>query len=103
MPLTKKRAIPNATRRAVAEAHGVTRGTDSEVPCHYCGAIGRIHWFDTYTGRGFGWVAVSGLEFDHVIPESRGGLGTPDNVVLACRPCNRSKKDRTPDEWRAVS
>ena len=34
---------------------------------------------------------------DHVIPKSRGGKVT----VLCCRPCNESKGDRTPEEWRA--
>lgn len=35
---------------------------------------------------------------DHVLPRSRGGEHTWDNVVAACRPCNLRKRDRTPDE-----
>jgi 5-methylcytosine-specific restriction endonuclease McrA len=35
---------------------------------------------------------------DHVMPRSRGGLHVWDNVAAACRPCNLSKRDRTPDE-----
>ena len=35
---------------------------------------------------------------DHVMPRSRGGQNTWDNVVAACRPCNLVKRDRTPDE-----
>ena len=31
---------------------------------------------------------------DHVIPRSRGGTHTWDNVVAACRPCNARKEDR---------
>ncbi len=31
-------------------------------------------------------------EYDHVIPASQGG-GGGENVVLACKPCNRSKRD----------
>ena len=31
---------------------------------------------------------------DHVIPRSRGGTHTWDNVVAACRPCNAHKEDR---------
>ncbi len=31
---------------------------------------------------------------DHVIPRSRGGGHTWDNVVAACRPCNVRKRDR---------
>ena len=31
---------------------------------------------------------------DHVIPRSRGGEHTWENVVAACRPCNSRKQDR---------
>jgi 5-methylcytosine-specific restriction endonuclease McrA len=41
----------------------------------------------------------SGAEnLDHVVPRSRGGLHTWENVVAACRPCNTRKGDRTPQE-----
>lgn len=36
---------------------------------------------------------------DHVIPRSRGGLDSWDNLVAACGPCNFDKADRTPLEW----
>ena len=35
---------------------------------------------------------------DHVIPRSKGGPHTWENVAAACRPCNLGKRDRTPDE-----
>lgn len=35
---------------------------------------------------------------DHVLPRSRGGQHVWENVAAACRPCNLSKRDRTPDE-----
>jgi 5-methylcytosine-specific restriction endonuclease McrA len=35
---------------------------------------------------------------DHVLPRSRGGQHTWENVAAACRPCNLGKRDRTPDE-----
>ena len=38
------------------------------------------------------------LNLDHVIPRSRGGLSTWDNLVTACYPCNTKKADRTPEE-----
>lgn len=37
---------------------------------------------------------------DHVIPRSRGGGHTWDNVVAACRPCNVHKADRLLPETR---
>ena len=38
------------------------------------------------------------LTFDHVIPRSKGGRTTWENVVTACAPCNLRKSDRLPKE-----
>lgn len=38
------------------------------------------------------------LELDHIIPRSRGGPGTWENLVAACHACNNRKADRTPEE-----
>ncbi len=38
------------------------------------------------------------LTIDHVIPRSKGGKDTWDNVVIACLRCNVTKGDRTPAE-----
>jgi 5-methylcytosine-specific restriction endonuclease McrA len=35
---------------------------------------------------------------DHVIPRSKGGTHTWENVVAACRPCNARKEDRFLDD-----
>ncbi|MCB2222952.1 MAG: HNH endonuclease [Actinobacteria bacterium] len=35
---------------------------------------------------------------DHVVPRSRGGTHTWENVVAACRSCNTRKGNRTPSE-----
>jgi 5-methylcytosine-specific restriction endonuclease McrA len=40
------------------------------------------------------------LTFDHVIPRSKGGLTTWENVVAACSPCNLRKSDRLPADVR---
>lgn len=37
---------------------------------------------------------------DHVIPLSRGGRHSADNVVPACLHCNTSKNAKTPAEWK---
>lgn len=39
------------------------------------------------------------LSQDHVIPLSRGGGYTKDNIVPACKSCNSKKGDRTADEY----
>jgi 5-methylcytosine-specific restriction endonuclease McrA len=38
------------------------------------------------------------LTLDHVIPRSRGGASTWENLVACCYPCNNRKADRTPAE-----
>ena len=48
--------------------------------CQYCGKVTR------------------NLTLDHVIPRSRNGQHTWENVVSACVPCNRIKAGRTPEE-----
>jgi 5-methylcytosine-specific restriction endonuclease McrA len=70
--------------------------------CAYCGTRPR---------RADGRPDVARLTLDHVIPRSLAVAGTvslPDgrsvpanaweNVVTACPPCNRHKRDRTPEE-----
>jgi len=36
------------------------------------------------------------LTFDHVIPRSKGGVTSWENVVAACSPCNLRKSDKLP-------
>jgi 5-methylcytosine-specific restriction endonuclease McrA len=52
--------------------------------CQYCGAKGTV--FE--------------LTIDHILPGSRGGSTSPENLVAACFPCNQRKGDRTPEEAR---
>ncbi len=39
------------------------------------------------------------LEQDHVVPLSRGGPYTRENIVPACQPCNASKSNKLLQEW----
>lgn len=50
--------------------------------CMYCGEKG--------TG--------AELELEHIIPKSRGGKNTWENLVASCRKCNQRKGDKTPEE-----
>jgi len=54
--------------------------------CQYCGAT---------PGR-------AELTIDHVTPRSRGGATDWENVVVACRPCNQIKGNRTPKEANMI-
>tara|TARA_Y100001937_G_scaffold123596_1_gene186716 strand:- start:687 stop:1226 length:540 start_codon:yes stop_codon:yes gene_type:complete len=38
------------------------------------------------------------LTLDHLIPKSKGGKNTWENLVTACKKCNQKKGDRTPEE-----
>ncbi len=51
-----------------------------EYTCQYCGK--------THTR----------LTLDHVLPKSRGGDYSWENIVAACPECNQKKADRTPEE-----
>lgn len=48
--------------------------------CQYCGAT----------------FPAENLTFDHVVPRSRGGRTTWENVVTACSPCNLAKGNKMP-------
>lgn len=53
-----------------------------EGKCQYCGCQ----------------VSRTGFTYDHVMPQSRLGKTTWDNIVVACGPCNLKKANRTPQE-----
>jgi 5-methylcytosine-specific restriction endonuclease McrA len=36
--------------------------------------------------------------YDHVVPRSKGGKTTWENIVIACVPCNQKKGGRTPEQ-----
>jgi 5-methylcytosine-specific restriction endonuclease McrA len=39
------------------------------------------------------------LTVEHVVPRSRGGHTTPDNVLVACRSCNKRRGSRPVDAY----
>jgi len=45
-----------------------------------------------YCGRGINQGVL--LEVDHVVPQSRGGDDSMDNLVTACWQCNNGKRDK---------
>jgi 5-methylcytosine-specific restriction endonuclease McrA len=48
----------------------------------------RDDWTCQYCG------SRSNLTVDHVVPRSKGGTSSWDNIVASCAPCNRRKGDR---------
>lgn len=67
--------IPPAPPERVSHATILQR---DEATCAYCGA--------------------PATTIDHIIPSSRGGANTWDNLVCACLACNNRKGDKTPLE-----
>jgi 5-methylcytosine-specific restriction endonuclease McrA len=57
----------------------------------------RDRWTCQYCGHERGHLTV-----DHVIPRSKGGASTWDNIVTCCAPCNRRKGDRLPRQANMV-
>ena len=66
------RSIPSSVRQAVLDR--------DDYLCRYCGRRSQT------------------MEVDHIIPVSQGGTSTLENLVTACRKCNRKKAGRTPGE-----
>jgi 5-methylcytosine-specific restriction endonuclease McrA len=54
---------------------------------------------DQYTCQYCGVRFPQDLEIDHVVPRSRGGSTTPDNLVASCHECNQKKGNLTAAEF----
>jgi len=72
--LLEYRRIPHQTR-ALSRKNILMRDRST---CQYCGEV----------------LPSSELTLDHVIPRSRGGLSTWENLVACCHECNRHKGNR---------
>src|SRR6201993_4924761 len=76
--LLEYRRIPHQTR-ALSRKNILLRDRNS---CQYCSVV----------------LTAGELTLDHVVPRSRGGLSTWENLVACCHPCNRRKGNQTPAE-----
>ena len=77
--ISLKEYIPTKRRPAFTRFNVFLR---DRFTCQYCGESLPTH----------------DLTFDHVIPRSKGGHTTWENVVTACSPCNLVKGSRLPRE-----
>ena len=76
--LMEYRRIPHQTR-ALSRKNILLRDRNT---CQYCA-----------------WVLPSAeLTLDHVVPRSRGGMSTWENLVACCQECNRKKGNQLPGE-----
>ena len=66
-------------------------------PVNLDDAVGRRNIF-LRDGHKCGYCGKKGTTIDHILPKSRGGKNTWENLVTACQSCNNRKRDRTPEE-----
>ena len=78
--LLEYRRIPHQTR-ALSRKNILLRDRNT---CQYCGVL----------------LPSSDLTLDHVVPRSRGGNSTWENLVACCHVCNRKKGNRMLDRDR---
>ncbi len=76
--LLEYRRIPHQSR-ALSRKNILLRDRNA---CQYCGEV----------------LPSSELTLDHVVPRSRGGASTWENLVACCHPCNRQKGNQLPGE-----
>ncbi len=86
-----------AERVSVPEPSVVRLVRYVRVPYNYRVAVNRRTVFARDGGK-CQYCGASAENLDHVIPRSKGGPHTWENVVAACRPCNTRKEDRLPHE-----
>jgi 5-methylcytosine-specific restriction endonuclease McrA len=80
--LLEYRRIPHQTR-ALSRKNILLRDRNS---CQYCGVV----------------LPSCELTLDHVLPRSRGGLSTWENLVACCHSCNRRKGNQLLSELRDI-
>lgn len=56
---------------------------------------------DNFTCQGCGTRLF--LSIDHIIPESKGGLTTEENLNTLCRSCNSKKENRTEEKTNGTT
>jgi 5-methylcytosine-specific restriction endonuclease McrA len=76
--LLEYRRIPHQTR-ALSRKNILLRDRNT---CQYCGEV----------------LSSSDLTLDHVMPRSRGGASSWENLVACCHLCNRRKGNQLPAE-----
>lgn len=61
-----------------------------------------VIWGSTNVSQHAGFQALW-LQFDHLLPHSRGGTNDFDNVLITCAPCNYGRADYTVEELGLIN
>lgn len=87
---SRKARISDIVKQQVAIRYGCEPGREISAMCA-CGEPGKIIWTRRKDGRPSSWVALEGLEWDHIVQEVHGGETSAANLQLSCLPCNRKR------------
>jgi 5-methylcytosine-specific restriction endonuclease McrA len=89
----RRRAVQNSINRHCREKNATGSHTLEQWEalkkkhgdrCAYCGKVGE-------------------MTRDHIVPLSRGGANSLDNLTPACKSCNSSKRDKSVQEWKVLN
>lgn len=84
--------VAEAIFRALVKLSKIIRPT-SAVSRHIPQLVKQTVWLRD-EGKCVNCGSVSELQFDHIIPHSKGGANTVENIQILCRLCNSSKRAR---------
>lgn len=88
-----QRRVSTANRRA-RKRNATGKHTLKELRQQYDRQKGRCYYCHEKLDKDrSSWVA------EHIVPLSRGGSNSIDNIVVACRTCNLKKGSKMPHEW----
>ena len=103
----ERRAYSRSRRALCPEAHAAAQRnrrarersatgthTHNDVKEQYERQHGRCYWCGVAVGDSY--------HVDHVMPLSLGGSNGPENLVIACAPCNRAKNASHPMDFAGV-
>lgn len=76
------RLLRAVSRKRAVKFSRINVATRDDFRCQYCG-VKKV---------------LRKLTYDHVVPRSRGGRTTWENIVMSCYGCNEKKRNRTPAE-----
>jgi 5-methylcytosine-specific restriction endonuclease McrA len=82
--------LARSRRRAIERSAG-GKYTEDDVRAMYKRQKGKCYYCGEKVGKKY--------HVDHVVPLSRGGSNSPDNLVIACPYCNDSKGTKLVHEW----
>lgn len=87
----QERFRANIRTRKARKRNAEGRHTGKDIKQQYKAQRGKCYWCDCKVGNDY--------HVDHIIPLSRGGSNGPENIAIACAPCNLSKHNKLPTEW----